>query len=213
MKTISFTKCFFLYLFLGAVGILSSFLAGKVFDISDKSGVFCGKIIVFIVLIFFFRKMSFSFGIKKMEFLKSLKYLSVMFLIGIVTALIFAFLKTHGIYSLSVQSFVADLSEIEIVIYSFVLIIIGPAQEELFFRRLFYRSLRDKYKISKAVFLGGIIFGLVHFINIQAFIMTTVLGIYFCYVFEKERNTLLNIFLHSLMNLSIFSAEIYLLYK
>jgi membrane protease YdiL (CAAX protease family) len=84
--------------------------------------------------------------------------------------------------------------------------VLAPLYEELFFRRLLYVSLRKKYSLGRAVFLGGLLFGLLH---IHALIYASLVGIALCLAYEKTRRLDVVIFAHVINNFVSTSLKIF----
>jgi len=74
---------------------------------------------------------------------------------------------------------------------------LAPVAEELFFRRIFYTAVRARRGFWFSAFWSGLVFALFH--GAAVLIMLPV-GIYFCWVYERERRLPVNILLHSLVN-------------
>ncbi len=78
--------------------------------------------------------------------------------------------------------------------------VLAPLVEEVFFRRLFYTTLRRRNGFAVSAFWSGLFFALFH--GAAAPLMLPV-GFYFCWVYERERRLPVNIMLHSLVNLAM----------
>jgi membrane protease YdiL (CAAX protease family) len=76
--------------------------------------------------------------------------------------------------------------------------VLAPIGEELFFRRLFYVGLRERYGFAKSALISSALFGVIHGAGwFPVFTKSLVIS----YFYEKERNLLAVIFLHSLLNI------------
>lgn len=84
--------------------------------------------------------------------------------------------------------------------------VIAPLYEELFFRRLLYVSLRKRYPVGRAVFLGGLLFGLLH---LHALIYASLVGMALCLAYEKTRRLDVVIFAHVINNLASTSLKLF----
>jgi len=88
--------------------------------------------------------------------------------------------------------------------------LIGPAVEELIFRKLLIdRSI--KYGEFFSIMLSGVLFGLFHG-NFQQLFFASLAGFLFAYIYIRTGRIRYTIFLHMLMNLttSIFTVSIYM---
>jgi membrane protease YdiL (CAAX protease family) len=80
---------------------------------------------------------------------------------------------------------------------------VAPVVEEVFFRRIVYTTLRVKRGFWFSAFWSGLLFALFHG---GAAPVTFPVGIYLCWVYERERRLPVNIMLHAMIN---FSATLY----
>ncbi|OGR66023.1 MAG: hypothetical protein A2X31_12445 [Elusimicrobia bacterium GWB2_63_22] len=78
--------------------------------------------------------------------------------------------------------------------------VLAPVAEELFFRRIFYTTVRLRNGFWFSAFWSGLFFAVCH--GAAAPILLPV-GIYFCWVYERERRLPVNILLHSLVNVTM----------
>lgn len=76
----------------------------------------------------------------------------------------------------------------------------APVVEELFFRRIFYATLRKRARFWTSALWSGGLFAVFH--GAAAPIMFPA-GLYLCWVYEKERRLPVNILLHAMVNLSL----------
>lgn len=86
------------------------------------------------------------------------------------------------------------------VVQLFVLTcLVAPLAEELFFRGILYRSLRDVLPRQGAALAGATVFALVHF-EVQFFVPLVVLGYLLCVIYEKSGSIKVVITMHFLQN-------------
>ena len=78
------------------------------------------------------------------------------------------------------------------------LLLLVPVFEEIIYRRFLFYSLRKKHSFFKASVISSIIFTLFH---VDKLIMVFIGSMFLSYVFEKEKNIILNILIHSFVNL------------
>src|SRR3954469_23015881 len=104
-----------------------------------------------------------------------------------------------------VQDLGADTNTLLLVIGAVVVIGIAPLCEEVFFRGVLFRVLRQRMPLWPAAIADGILFGLVHgsFVILP---VLAVLGIVFCYVYERTGSLFPTIALHSLNNTIAYGA-------
>jgi len=110
--------------------------------------------------------------------------------------------------SISKAYFFEDLFSSQGRLFAFLIItgILAPAGEELFFRRLLYTGLREKSGFTKSVLVSSVLFGALHGANwFPVFIKSVIIS----YFYEKDRDILSAVFLHSLMNILAIMALIF----
>jgi len=82
--------------------------------------------------------------------------------------------------------------------------VLGPVVEEVFFRRIFYSAIRRRNGFWPSALLSGLVFALFH--GASAPVILPV-GVYFCWVYERERRLPVNIMLHALVNVVSVSLK------
>ncbi|MCD6540186.1 MAG: CPBP family intramembrane metalloprotease, partial [Candidatus Omnitrophica bacterium] len=88
-------------------------------------------------------------------------------------------------------------------------IFLAPVVEELFFRGLLFKLLRKKFSFILSSLLTGSIFSLLHN-NSFSFLPVLILSIGLAYLYERKKNLLAPVFLHSFHNFISFSLLILL---
>lgn len=78
--------------------------------------------------------------------------------------------------------------------------LLGPVFEEIIDRRFLYVWFRKRMTVLPSVIFGALIFGLAHG---SGFVQATLSGVFLCYLYEKERNLLLNILVHIGINICV----------
>jgi membrane protease YdiL (CAAX protease family) len=91
----------------------------------------------------------------------------------------------------------ASASYLRMLVSVFGVCVAAPVAEELFFRRIFYTAVRARNGFWFSAFWSGLFFALGHGAAAPALLPV---GIYFCWVYERERRLAVNILLHSLVN-------------
>jgi membrane protease YdiL (CAAX protease family) len=104
-----------------------------------------------------------------------------------------------------VQDLGADTNTLLLVIGAVVVIGVAPVCEELFFRGVLFRVLRQRLPFWPAAVADGILFGFVHG-SLVILPVLAVLGIVFCYVYERTGSLFPTIALHSLNNTIAYGA-------
>jgi membrane protease YdiL (CAAX protease family) len=98
-----------------------------------------------------------------------------------------------------VEDLGADTSRFLLVVGALVVIVVAPACEELFFRGMLFKVLRQRLAFWPAAVIDGVLFGFVHGSLVIVPILAA-LGVAFCYVYERTGSIFPTIALHSLNN-------------
>lgn len=86
----------------------------------------------------------------------------------------------------------------------FTAIIMAPLVEEILFRGIAYKALRERGHPRLALVASSVLFGLIH-VNLMTLVPLTVLGIVFALLYERTGNLLAPVAAHSLFNAINFS--------
>ena len=78
--------------------------------------------------------------------------------------------------------------------------IAGMVAEELLFRRILFAALRARKGFWASALISGLAFALFHG---KTALLVFPVGVYLCWVYERERRLPVNILLHGLINLSV----------
>ena len=98
-----------------------------------------------------------------------------------------------------VESLGADTNKLLLVVGALIVIAVAPACEELFFRGILFRVLRQRMPLWPAAVIDGILFGFVHGSLVIVPVLAA-LGVMFCYVYERTGSIFPTIALHALNN-------------
>jgi len=142
-----------------------------------------------------------------------MQYLGIILLLSICVFCILSLIKLfdhnffNQMYSEIVNSnskpFFEHLKYHRIRILNLLLLI--PLYEEVFFRRFIFWSMRKNFKFVTSMIISSIIFTVFH---IDKLILVFMASIFLCYIFEKEKNLLINVIIHSLINLTFLLTSI-----
>ncbi|OIN99668.1 MAG: hypothetical protein AUJ51_12225 [Elusimicrobia bacterium CG1_02_56_21] len=100
-------------------------------------------------------------------------------------------------------------SPLKFIPYLFSVCILIPIEEEIFFRRLLYVSLRSKMAIGSSLFISSLIFSAGHIPAasvIHAFVVSLFLG----WIYEKKQSMPINIMVHGLINFFVTMLMIFI---
>lgn len=101
----------------------------------------------------------------------------------------------------------AVFSRLRLLVVLFSACALAPVVEEVFFRRLVFVTLRLRKGFWFSAFWSSLLFSLFH--GLAAPVILPV-GLYFCWVYERERRLPVNILLHSLVNLSMIALKVFI---
>lgn len=107
----------------------------------------------------------------------------------------------------SYEEVVNSYNQSSIAFRALVLCILVPVAEELVYRGMFYKRLKEYFETTIAAYIAAIVFGVVHMNLVQglyAFLCALIL----IYVYEKYKTILAPIFLHIIVNtMALISGE------
>jgi uncharacterized protein len=97
---------------------------------------------------------------------------------------------------------IRDLGGGSVALVILVTVVLAPIFEELFFRGLLYPALRRRVGYKVAIFIDGLIFGILHFQPL--FMISLILvGIVLAYIYEKTDSLFAPILTHAFYNLVV----------
>jgi uncharacterized protein len=99
----------------------------------------------------------------------------------------------------------ADQSTLLLLAGAFVVIVVAPVCEELFFRGFLYRVLRLRMSFWLAAAIDGVLFGFVHGALVIVPVLA-VLGFLLCWVYERTGTLFAPIAIHALNNTIAYGA-------
>lgn len=87
-------------------------------------------------------------------------------------------------------------------------VIIAPITEELLYRRILYKQIKEEYGFYIASFISSVLFGIAHMAIVQG-IYGFLTGLLLCYCYEVGKQIKIPILVHMIMNLtSIIGTQI-----
>lgn len=153
------------------------------------------------------------FSEKKKNILLVIKYFIIYLLIfGLFVLLLSLLFYDKGIVpdfdsfsNIRVKSVLTGVFEFK-VIFTINVFLMAPVIEELYFRFMLLSKLTEKVNFITAALLSSLFFSVFHFSSI---LLAFIDGLYLCYIYKKEGNIILNILVHSLLN--VFSVVLLVL--
>ena len=85
---------------------------------------------------------------------------------------------------------------------------IAPLTEEIVFRKFLYRSIKKYLGAGISAMVSSLLFSLVHF-SISSFMVLFLLGLFFCYYYEKHKTICAPVWIH--FNFNLFSTMLILI--
>jgi len=85
---------------------------------------------------------------------------------------------------------------------------IAPLTEEIVFRKFLYRSIKKYLGAGISAMVSSLLFSLVHF-SISSFMVLFLLGLFFCYYYEKHKTICAPVWIH--FNFNLFSTILILI--
>jgi membrane protease YdiL (CAAX protease family) len=131
-------------------------------------------------------------------------YPTIAFAIGIPLTLLFQSLS--GEEATTPDQLPKDLSSGAVVASIVLAILIAPVVEELFFRGIVFRSVRDRKGFWIGALVSGVLFGLVHYIPAawqDTVLLQTIMvftGIGLAWIYERRGNLVANVCAHMVFN-------------
>jgi membrane protease YdiL (CAAX protease family) len=104
-----------------------------------------------------------------------------------------------------VESLGADSNKLLLIVGALVVIAVAPLCEELFFRGILFKILRQRMPFWPAAVIDGVLFAFVHGSLVIVPVLAA-LGVMFCYVYERTGSIFPTIALHSLNNTVAYGA-------
>jgi membrane protease YdiL (CAAX protease family) len=101
-------------------------------------------------------------------------------------------------------------STINVALTVFQMAVTAPVVEEIFFRGLLYRSLRNRLSITSAALIAGAMFGLVHITSypLDTLPVKAAFGVIACLLYERTGSLLPGIGLHSFVDASSIDVSL-----
>lgn len=133
-----------------------------------------------------------------------LLYPAIVFVVGIVATEILQAVSGKQVHA--PEQVGTKLSGIGLAITAVYAIVVAPAGEELFFRGILFRTIRDRHGFAAGAIASGFAFGLVHYVpsawqdSVLLMSVMVFTGIALAWVHERRGNLLVNIAAHMTFN-------------
>ncbi len=100
-------------------------------------------------------------------------------------------------------------SPLKLCVYLFAACILIPIEEEIFFRRLLYTSLRSKRAFLSSLVISSLLFSLAH-VPAASAISAFIVGLFLGWIYEKSQKLSINIMVHGLINFAVIMVMIFI---
>lgn len=155
------------------------------------------------------RPKAWHFGLRRTRFWPALGWAVAGFLSFVVLAIAYFQLVDQDVEQTTLDDLNAEHSTLATLAVAFLVVVVAPVAEEIFFRGFVFRSLRSSLTLWPAAIAAGLLFGLVHLpTGPEAVPMLAVLGVIFCLVYEKTGSLYPVIGLHAFNNTIAVGSEL-----
>ena len=158
------------------------------------------------------RPRAWQFGLRRTRFWRAVGWTALGVVAFMVFSIVYGVLVQPDYEQPVTDELGADQGTLGLIVAGFMVIVIAPVAEELFFRGFFYRALRSRFTVVVAAVIDGLVFGVIHydFSGTDALLILpplAVLGVVFCLVYEKTGSLFPVIALHALNNTIAFAEQ------
>lgn len=97
------------------------------------------------------------------------------------------------------------------IFYLLTTCVLIPIEEEIFFRRLLFVSLRKNLAVPSSLLTASLLFSICH-VPAASAASAFVVGLFLCWIYEKRENLRINIMVHGFINLFVTVAMMTMAY-
>ena len=157
-----------------------------------------GNISVVLLLLYYALNLQNRFVLNKKDIKRTLKY----FVAFLPVILIMSFLCKLMLFEYEEQKLVLEIKKNfnnNLFFNFFLIIIVAPIIEEIVFRGLFYKTLKNFIPFVQASIISSLIFAIIHE-NILSLTILFLLSLYLTWIYERTNSILYPILTHSIFN-------------
>ena len=157
-----------------------------------------GNISVVLLLLYYALNLKNRFVLNKKDIKRTLKY----FVAFLPVIFIMSFLCKLMLFEYEEQKMVVEIKKnfYNNLFFNFFLItIVAPIIEEIVFRGLFYKTLKNFIPFVQASIISSLIFAIIHE-NILSLTILFLLSLYLTWIYERTNSILYSILTHSIFN-------------
>ena len=157
-----------------------------------------GNISVVLLLLYYAFNLENKFVLNKKDIKRTLKY----FVAFLPVIFIMSFLCKLMLFEYEEQKMVVEIKKNfynNLFFNFFLIIIVAPIIEEIVFRGLFYKTLKNFIPFVQASIISSLIFAIIHE-NILSLTILFLLSLYLTWIYERTNSILYSILTHSIFN-------------
>ena len=157
-----------------------------------------GNISVVLLLLYYAFNLENKFVLNKKDIKRTLKY----FVAFLPVIFIMSFLCKIMLFEYEEQKLVVEIKKNfnnNLFFNFFLIIIVAPIIEEIVFRGLFYKTLKNFIPFVQASIISSLIFAIIHE-NILSLTILFLLSLYLTWIYERTNSILYSILTHSIFN-------------
>ena len=157
-----------------------------------------GNISVVLLLLYYALNLKNKFVLNKKDIKRTLKY----FVAFLPVIFIMSFLCKLMLFEYEEQKMVVEIKKNfynNLFFNFFLIIIVAPIIEEIVFRGLFYKTLKNFIPFVQASIISSLIFAIIHE-NILSLTILFLLSLYLTWIYERTNSILYSILTHSIFN-------------
>lgn len=157
-----------------------------------------GNISVVLLLLYYALNLKNKFVLNKKDIKRTLKY----FVAFLPVIFIMSFLCKIMLFEYEEQKLVVEIKKNfnnNLFFNFFLIIIVAPIIEEIVFRGLFYKTLKNFIPFVQASIISSLIFAIIHE-NILSLTILFLLSLYLTWIYERTNSILYPILTHSIFN-------------
>lgn len=157
-----------------------------------------GNLSVVLLLLYYALNLKNKFVFNKKDIERTLKY----FVAFLPVIFIMSFLCKIMLFEYEEQKLVVEIKKNfnnNLFFNCFLIIIVAPIIEEIVFRGLFYKTLKNFIPFVQASIISSLIFAIIHE-NILSLTILFLLSLYLTWIYERTNSILYSILTHSIFN-------------
>lgn len=206
------TYTIFQAVYMCIAALVLHYSGGDIWDVNNHSGIVLifsaiSSLLVYLA-IYYLRKT----GLNKVICTKHLSLINVIaaFILAIgfrlLTGVYMLWAENTAVFKETIETLenaydFTTMKSVDILLLAACVVFLAPVFEEILLRGMVLKELESCMPVWLAIFLQGVLFGIMHG-NIVQFVFTTIIGIVLGIVYHKTKNLSMTIFVHLFFNCS-----------